>query len=197
MQVTLVETTAAPDVRDPGRAPENFDWIVRQHQKPIYRILLSLLRDSDEADVLTQECFLRAFEKLESFRGDSSMGTWLVRIAINLAHDHAKNRRQAFWKRLIRGAMPHRSETPDLHRSPEQLLLAREQVAAVWAAVAELPDQQQTVFVLRFAEEMSLEEIAKAMNLEVGTIKSHLSRAVGVVKQHLLRSGDWGQRAPE
>jgi len=92
----VVET----DVRSIG--PDDFDWIVSRHQQRIYRILLSIVKDRDMAEVLTQECFLRAYRKHASFRGDSSLATWLVRIAVNLAHDHARNRRRAFWRRFYR-----------------------------------------------------------------------------------------------
>jgi RNA polymerase sigma-70 factor (ECF subfamily) len=75
--------------------------LVRLHQRRIYRVLLAIVRDPDAADTLTQECFLRAYEKRASFRGEAKVETWLVRIAMNLARDHAKNRRQSFWRRLV------------------------------------------------------------------------------------------------
>ncbi|HEV8383868.1 MAG TPA: sigma factor, partial [Candidatus Acidoferrales bacterium] len=80
-----------------GLRAEDFDEIVREHQQRIFRFLRSLLRDSDAADTLTQECFLRAYRKRASFRGEASVATWLTRIAINLATDYRRNRRCAFW----------------------------------------------------------------------------------------------------
>src|SRR5262245_52741665 len=80
---------------------EDFDAIVRRHQRRVHRFLLMLLRDPDEADNLTQECFLRAYQNRSTFRGESSVETWLLRIAANLAHDHARSRRAGFWKRLL------------------------------------------------------------------------------------------------
>ena len=76
---------------------DDFDGIVFQNQKRIYRTLLLLVRDADAAENLTQECFLHAFRMRNGFRGESGVATWLVRIAINLAHDHNRNRRWAFW----------------------------------------------------------------------------------------------------
>jgi RNA polymerase sigma-70 factor (ECF subfamily) len=81
---------------------QDFDWIVAQNQKQIYRTLLFLVRDADAAENLTQECFLRAFRMRSKFRGESTPATWLVRIAINLAQDHNRNRRWVFWRRLTR-----------------------------------------------------------------------------------------------
>src|SRR6476646_681693 len=80
---------------------EDFDAIVRRHQRRVHRFLLMLLRDPEEADNLTQECFLRAYQSRSSFRGESNLETWLLRIAANLARDHARNRKAGFWKRVL------------------------------------------------------------------------------------------------
>ncbi len=170
-------------------AAEDFDRLVRLHQRRIYRVLLAVLRDADAADTLTQECFLRAYQKRQSFRGDATVATWLVRIALNLARDHQKSRRQWFWRRLLGSADPSTeaaaAEVPDLRASPERTLLAREEAGSVARAVELLPARQREVFLLRFVEEMSLEEIAQATGLETGTVKSHLSRAVAAVRQKI------------
>ncbi len=168
-------------------AAEDFDGLVRLHQRRIYRLLLAMLRDAEAADTLTQECFLRAYQKRGSFRGEASVATWLVRIALNLARDHQKSRRQRFWSRLLGsgdpGAAAAAAEVPDGRASPERELLAREEAASVARAVESLPPRQREVFLLRYVEEMSLEEIAQATGLETGTVKSHLSRAVTTVRQ--------------
>ena len=169
---------------------EDFDEIVRQHQRRIFRFLLSLLRDPDAADTLTQECFLLAYHKRASFRGEASIATWLTRIAVNLATDHRRSRRRAFWSRLFGR---DRSDTSaaaalvvaDPRPSAERALIASEQAATVRAAVDALPERQRVVFILRFMEEMTLEKIALSTELEVGTVKSHLHRAVNAVRQRV------------
>ena len=163
--------------------PDDFDRIVRDHQKQIYRTLLFLVRDTDEADVLTQECFLRAFRMRNSFRGDSSLATWLIRIAINLAHDHNRSRRWVFWRRLARTDRIDAIRKLDIQRSPEQVLINAEQVNAIQSAVKRLSHQQKTVFLLRFVEDLPLETIAGIMNLNPGTVKSHLYRAIEAVRK--------------
>lgn len=168
---------------------EEFDAIVRRHQRRVHRFLLMLLRDTDEADNLTQECFLRAYQNRSTFRGESSLETWLLRIAANLARDHARNRKAGFWKRLLGldgddddGIA---GQVPANEASPEQALLAREDVRAVWGAANQLSQQQRAVFVLRFVEEMELSEIASALGLQVGSVKTHLFRAVQTVRSKL------------
>jgi RNA polymerase sigma-70 factor (ECF subfamily) len=176
-----------------GLAEAGFDQFMRLHQRRIYRLLLGMLRDPDAADTLTQECFLRAWRKRSSFRGEAAVGTWLVRIAVNLARDHARNRRLAFWRRLFSApadndaARAQAEHLPSLRAGPEQALLARQELAAVWSAVETLPSRQKAVFLLRFVEELSLDEIAQALHLRVGSVKSHLFRALSTVKAQVGR----------
>ncbi|MFB3920199.1 MAG: RNA polymerase sigma factor [Terriglobia bacterium] len=175
-----------------GISAEEFDGIVLANQQRVFRVLFSLVRDRDAADTLTQECFLRAYRKRQTFRGESSVTTWLIRIAMNLARDHARNRRLAFWRTLFAGHADERAGQPpteisDPAPSPERAFLAREQLNAVWAAIEQLPRQQRTVFSMRFAGEMSLREIADVMDLEIATVKAHLFRAVAAVKKQVGR----------
>jgi RNA polymerase sigma-70 factor (ECF subfamily) len=170
-----------------GWSAAEFDEIVREHQARIYRVLWCELRDEEAAATLTQDCFLKAYRGRAEFRGEASVSTWLVRIAVNLARDHQRNRRQNFWRRMLSGnareaelaAETAADDTPRADRA----LLAREQLQRTMDAVKTLSPQQQTVFHLRFLEELSLEEIALVMNVEVGTVKSHLSRAVNALRQ--------------
>jgi RNA polymerase sigma-70 factor, ECF subfamily len=169
---------------------EQFDAIVRRHQRRVHRFLLMLLRDPEEADNLTQECFLRAYQSRSSFRGESSLETWLLRIAANLARDHERNRKAGFWKQLL-GLDGEGDDDGAAQRlasgeaSPEQQLLAREDVRAVWEVASQLSKQQRAVFLLRFVEEMELSEIASALGLQVGSVKTHLFRAMQTVRGKL------------
>lgn len=193
MDTALNRLISAPLQRErtaSGLRADEFDAIVRENQSRIFRILLSLLRDPDAADTLTQECFLRAYRKRASFRGDASISTWLTRIAMNLAADYRKNRRHTFWSRLFGRQRTEVGEAAvlnvaDRQPSAERALIANERYAAVRTVVDELPPRQREVFLLRFVEEMSLEEIAQATELEVGTVKSHLHRALSVVRQQM------------
>lgn len=167
----------------------DFDTIVRENQRRIYRILLALVRDADLADNLTQECFVRAYEKRGSFRADASVATWLTRIAINLARDQARSRKDGFWRSLFGGSREEADEAAAAvaHEgsSPEQIVLAREATQIVLDEMATMPAQQREVFALRFFEELSLEEIATVLDREIGTVKTHLFRAVKKVRTRL------------
>lgn len=169
-----------------GEALDDFDTVMRAHQQHVYRVLISLVRDPDTADTLTQECFLRAFRKRESFRGEASLRTWLVTIAVNLARDHVRSRRLSFWKRLFQRSQDagELSDTlADQRPTADQILTAREELGAVWSALDRLPERQRTVFVLRFVDDLSLEQIAAALGTTVGTVKTHLFRATATLRQ--------------
>lgn len=175
---------------------EDFDQIIRLHQRRVYRVIFLLLGEADAADQLTQECFLRAYLRRGSFRGECAVQTWLLRIAANLAKDYGRNRRASFWRRLVRldaterdggpatGAARLRSPLP----TPEEQLLAREELGAVWEAADALSEQQRAVFLLRFGEEMALEEVGEVLGIKTGTVKAQLARATGKLRQ-ILRKG--------
>ena len=169
-------------------AAQEFASVVQSHRQQIFRFLLASTRDVDLAETLTQECFLKAHRNWLRFRGDSSAMTWLMRIAINLQKDHWRNRRLQFWRQARTNAvdLDEASEwLPSGERSAEQKLLARERVAQVGQAVKKLSARQRTVFLLRYVEEMELSEIAQATDLNVGTVKAHLSRALARVRAEL------------
>jgi RNA polymerase sigma-70 factor, ECF subfamily len=169
---------------------ENFNEIVQHHQRRVYRVIYLLVRDADIADTLTQECFLRAYQKRTTFRGDCRIDTWLLRIAVNLVRDHSKNRRASFWRKLVgldeMEAADREPQAAD--PSAERVLLAREQLTAVGIALSSLSQQQREVFLLRFGEEMSLAEIANVLGLQVGSVKAQLSRAMSKLRQLLKES---------
>ena len=166
----------------------DFDEVVRVYRPRILRFLLSSLAERDAAESLTQECFLKAWSARHQFRGDSSLSTWLTRIAVNLMRDHLRSRSLRFWQKTRGGSldvMDISDWVPDGRSSPESLALARDRVAAVWRAVNDLSAQQRTVFVLRFVEEMELDEIATTIGMNLSTVKSHLYRALAIIRERM------------
>lgn len=170
---------------------DDFDALVAGMQARVYRVLLGLLRDPEAAESLTQDCFLRVYQGRSTYRGQASLSTWVIQIAINLARDHRRNRKAQFWRGLFAGGEKYEAAAAaakDVRPSHEAALVAREQVEAVWRAAEQLPTQQRAVFLLRFVEDRSLEEIGEALGLKVGTVKIHLFRAVRAVRSR-VKSG--------
>jgi RNA polymerase sigma-70 factor (ECF subfamily) len=171
---------------------DDLESVVALHQPRVFRFLLAQLRDRDAAETLTQETFLRAWSARTSFREDCSIGTWLIRIALNLARDHTRTGRFRFWKHVSTNAVDVAdvaASVPNREGSAEMQLIAQEQVKRIWETVAGLTQRQRTVFLLRFLEEMEIPEIAEVTGLPLGTVKSHLYRALNIVRtQHTTQS---------
>ena len=178
----------AGEIVDLGVA--DFDAIIRLYWPRIFRFALASLRDRDAAQTVAQDCFLKAYRGRERFRGEASLLTWLMQIAVNLVRDNARNRRLQFWRRA--SAYPADSEAVrnwivDGEIDPEERILVKEQVDAVWSATARLPARQRTVFLLRYVEEIELLEIAAITGLKEGAVKVHLYRALRFVRAHVGR----------
>lgn len=168
-----------------------FELLVHQHRQRIFRFLLASLRDRDAAENLTQDCFVKAYRGYYGFRGEASAVTWLMQIAVNLMRDHQSSNRLRFWRRALRTDVDlgvAEAWLPNGECSPEAATAARQQIRAVWAAAARLPERQRTVFLLRFVEDMDLLEIAAVTGLREGTVKAHLFRAVHAVRAQFERS---------
>jgi RNA polymerase sigma-70 factor (ECF subfamily) len=185
-----VEGNPERQPEDDGRArvAQDFDSLVKSHRPRIFRFLLASLRDRESAENLTQDCFIRAYRAREQFRGVANIATWLMQIAANLLRDHEGNGRVKFWRRALSAGVDVadlRDWVPDRSGSPEALASAKEQVQAIWKAVARLPERQRTVFLLRFVEDLDLLEIGAITGMKEGTVKTHLFRALQSVRARL------------
>lgn len=181
--LSSAELALEPQTR--STALDDINTVVALYRPRVFRFLLSTLRDHDAAESLTQETLLRAWNARDSFREDCSIASWLMRIALNLARDHTRTGRFRFWKRVSESAVEASdvaSLLPSGQRTAESQLIAREQVEGVWETVGTLSERQRSIFVLRFIEEMEINEIAMATGLPVGTVKSHLYRAIAAVR---------------
>ena len=180
----MVQAAAPAGTKTEAESPfADFDEFIRLHQQRVYRLVLAQTGDPDLAEELTQECFIRAFQKQNGFRGECQVFTWLARIAINLVRDHFRNRRLASWRKLIRfdASDPEQSraeQVPDPASTPEEHLLRRERLERVSQRIQRLTTPQREALLLSALEGMSIEEISRATNRRPGTVKSHLHRAM-------------------
>ena len=171
-----------------------FNRLVEERHGDIYALLYRLTEDPEEARDLTQETFLQAFRHLASFRGDADLRTWLYRIAVNQARN-----RWRWWKRRRRdrtvsldAPVSEGIDAPlwaglagDEGLDPERQALARERELALHAALATLSRPYREVIVLRDIEGLSYEEVASTLDLNVGTVKSRLSRGRNELRRRL------------
>jgi RNA polymerase sigma-70 factor (ECF subfamily) len=173
----LPAAEAAPDeaflvVRAQRGDVSAFEEVVRRHQRRVYGVALRIVRSHDVADDVTQEAFVRAWRALDRFDVGRPFGPWVRRIAANLAVNHVRSPR-AREEGLPDGHAEVRADGP----GPLHALLDEEARRVLDRAIADLPDGQRAVFVLRAVEEMSYEEIARALDISPGTVMSRLFRA--------------------
>jgi len=188
MEPTVTAEVIPAVIVDPVLEIQDFDRVVERYWPRVLRFVLAAVHDEDVAETLTQDCFWKAYRSRSAFRGESSLNTWLMHIAVNLVRDHTRSRRFQFWKSAKQKAVD--SDTthewlPDRSISPEQRASVNEQVQAVWRATENLSERQRTVFVLRFVEEMNIPEIAQATGLTENAVNVHLFRAVRAIRRKL------------
>jgi len=170
---------------------QDFDRVVRLYWPSLFRYLFASLRDRDAAETLTQECFLRAYESRKRFRAEASVKTWLMKIAVNLVRDRARNRRIQFWRRTQTSSVDAQEAVDRLvhpERTPEAQALLNEQIKAVWKITDRLPEKQRAAFLLRFVEELDLIEIAEVLGTTEGTVKKHLFRAMQAIRDGMRKT---------
>jgi RNA polymerase sigma-70 factor, ECF subfamily len=149
--------------------------LVREHQADVFRLALSILDDSAEADEVTQEAFLAALRMLESYRGDSTFTTWLYRITVNLCQTRLR-KRQA--KERILHALQSIFRLADASAAhPEEIVIQREANSLVWKAVSELNEKHRLPVILYYYKNLPVLEIAVVLNLREGTVLSRLYTA--------------------
>ena len=160
-----------------------FREIMQRHNRRLYRIARSVLRDDSEAEDVVQEAYLRAFAHLEGFRGEARLSTWLTRITLNEALGRLR-RRRPFVDLAAVDAINDQGEARVVFLSsarqdgdPEAAAARAEVQRLLERAVDRLPDPFRTVFVLRDIEEMSIAETASHLGLRPETVKTRLHRA--------------------
>ncbi len=160
-----------------------FDLLVARYQRRLLRLVLRLLRDPAEAEDVVQETFLKAYRALPRFRGEAAFYTWLYRIALNGARNAILRRRQ---RTAPQGVAPSQlvAPVPEIG-TPESMLLSKQVMLAIDAALEALPLELRTAIVLREIEGLSYEEIAQIMECPLGTVRSRIFRAREAIARRL------------
>jgi RNA polymerase sigma-70 factor, ECF subfamily len=167
---------------------DNIDQLVHQHRARLLRFVAFSIGDLDIAESIVQDCFLKADNARERFRGECSVATWLNRIAVNLILDHQRTKKFRFWRSVRKTALDIAEIGPLLTggaNTPEKELLVRERVAQVLRALNSVSLNQRAIFLMHFQEEMGIREIALAAGLSTNTVKTHLHRAMKAVRDRI------------
>jgi RNA polymerase sigma-70 factor (ECF subfamily) len=152
-----------------GRA---FDAIVDRYERRVFAVALRMSGDPEDARDITQEVFISAMRALRRFRGDAQLGTWFHRVAINASYDHARRR-----KRRQAQALEVVGEQPSSEPGPDDEAVAASRAAAVHRALGDLSDDHRAVIVLHDLQGLDYPEVAEALDIPLGTVKSRIHRA--------------------
>jgi RNA polymerase sigma-70 factor (ECF subfamily) len=178
VEATVSEPVAQPQVRDaPNRewSASEFGQVYAQHSQAVFYLCLRFLSDPEKAQDATHDVFLKAFRKMDQFRGEASWRTWLYRIAIN----HCKNLQQAWYERHMVNALEDSvwEATPAHTDSPLRVLETRELGQRIQKALDQLPPEYRLLLLLVADEELSYEEMGALTGQTADAVRGKLHRA--------------------
>jgi RNA polymerase sigma-70 factor (ECF subfamily) len=169
-----------------------YDELVRGYNASIFHVAYRMLGDSGDASDVVQEIFLKVFRNINGFKGESSLKTWIFRIAFSEILNRLR-----WWKRRYRHATVsldedqngngHGYRLSDATPGPEQILQSKEQEQAIQQALKKLSSDHRSIIILRDIEGFSYGEIAEVLGVSIGTVKSRLARARADLKKSLMR----------
>jgi len=167
-----------------------YAWLIGEFHQPIYNLVYRMMNDPSDAGDTTQEVFLKVFRGMKHFHGESSLKTWIYRIAL---HEAANRRRWWFRHKshetsiepVEAGEFPGEERLVDPRQSPFDNFAHQEVQAAVERGLHEVPEPYRTALILRDLEEMSYEEIAEVLQISLGTVKSRITRGRVALRDRL------------
>ena len=169
---------------------EAYEILISRFQQPIYNLVYRLLSDPTEACDVVQEVFLKVFRNIGAFRGQSSLKTWVYRIAVNEAHNHRRwfgrhRRQEVGLDREEENNRSYQEILPDPGSSPFDSVLSHERHELIEQALATMNPIFRSVVVLRDIEDLSYEEIANVLQVSLGTVKSRILRGREALREAL------------
>lgn len=158
-----------------------FTELMRRYQPRVYWTARRIVGNHEDADDVAQEAFIKAYLALGDFRGGASFFTWIYRIAVNLALNAARKRQLVTYVRqseIVERFFP-------AQRDPSSEIEQRETETRLEQAIQELPEKQRLVFVMRFFDEMTYEEISQVLKTSVGGLKANYFHALKKVREYM------------
>ena len=171
-----------------------FEQLVVDNQNKVYSLALRLIGDREEAADQAQEAFLKAWQGLNAFQGESSFSTWLYRLTANVCIDYLRRRNRRLGVESAVSLDDEEAgwaEPADWEQDPHRKLEASERGRALARGLEQLPEHQRRPLILRELSGMSYQEIAQALDLDLGTVKSRIARARLSLRKILLEDGNF------
>ena len=167
-----------------------FESLLRLYEKKIYTLCRRMCGNDEDAQEAAQDAFLSLWRSAKSFRGDASLSTWLYRLATNACIDLLRRNRHIV-ERVSLDDEETTLELVDAAPLPEQALECKETQKLISEGLAALPEEYRVILLLREAEGLSYAEIAEAMHMELGTVKSRISRGRVLLRNYLSANGNF------
>jgi RNA polymerase sigma-70 factor (ECF subfamily) len=207
--MATIQSTGAeeihPDVALVARVREGdmqaYEQLVRQYDRQVFRIAQHITQNREDAEDIVQDSFLKAYEKIDQFQGNSKFSTWLIRIAVNESLMRLRKRKTARTVSMDEDVQTEEGFIPrdfaDWSPNPEQQFGQSELAEILRKTIQGLPEGFRSVFVLRDVEHLSTEETAEMLSLSVPAVKSRLLRARLQLRERLSRHFKDPKGAPE
>ncbi len=166
-----------------------FEKLVTKHERLVSTCIYSVVNNPDDVLDISQEVFLKVYRSLSSFKGESEFSTWIYRIAKNCAYDFVRKKRINSTSIDSSGEENEGFDIPDTsdRNNPEKSALESERSALLWNAISKLSQEHREIIILRDMNDYSYEQLAEALSIEVGTVKSRLFRAREALKKILIK----------
>lgn len=158
-----------------------FNFIVRKYQKKVYWIIRKMVLDHDDADDITQEVFLKIYRSLSDFRGESKFFTYLYKIAVNYSINHLNRNKKINSRKSDIDNSFIRSDD----KTADEIMISQDRTKLLEEAIDTLPAQQRAVFLLRYYDNHSYEEISNILNKSVGGMKANYFHAIKKLEKFL------------
>ena len=178
-----------------GGDPDAFEALVRAYEKRVFALTLRLCGNPEDAEEAAQEAFLSAWRGLASFRGDASFSTWLYRLTSNACMDLLRRERRG-GACLSLDDEELNVDAPDPGESPQEAAERTELRHAIEEGLRTLPPDYRAVLILRELHQLSYDEIARAVDADLGTVKSRISRGRKLLRKFLLETGNFSAPPP-
>src|SRR3989339_105988 len=167
------------------KVQESFEDVIAKHQKKIYRIVFSFVKNEADTDEIVQQTFFNAFKSYKNFEGRSSVETWLIRIAINNVRTHFRKRKFFSIFQVFSDAEEEIKELKDNSRSAEEVFKNKMISDKVNKAIGNLPARQKEVFVMKHLNGLQISEIAGILGIAEGSVKANIFKAMNNLRKLL------------
>lgn len=159
---------------------ENFKELILRYQKPVFNLVIKMVRNYDEAKDITQNIFIKAYYNLSTYNFNHKFFSWLYRIGVNESLNFINNRKQydEFYEENFKS-----------DKSPAEILEKNEESVKIQNAIEMLKEEYRTLIILKHFQELSYEEIAEVVNIPVNKVKSRLFTARNLLKEIIIRKG--------